>query len=79
MTGVSLSNVPHVLANAVRAAGHVTHDFFEHVGDSITRSIAESEREREESYLAQSVDIADLECRMHELDNARKFGVFWSS
>jgi hypothetical protein len=75
----AVSNMPHVIADAVRAAGHATHDFFEHLGDSLTRSIAESERHREEAYLSESVDLADLECRMHELDYARQHSVFWAS
>lgn len=75
----AVSNMPHLIADAVRAAGHATHDFFEHLGDSLTRSIAESERQREEAYLAESVDLADLECRMHELDYARQHCVIWAS
>lgn len=75
----AVSNMPHVIADAVRAAGHATHDFFEHLGNSLIRSIAESEREREEAYLAESTDLADLECRMHELDHARQHNVFWTT
>jgi len=72
-------NMPYVFADAVRAAGNAAHEFFEHLGDSLTRSIAESEREREEAYLAESSDLADLECRMHELDHARQHHVFWTT
>ena len=75
----AVSNMPHVIADAVRAAGHAAHDFIEHLGDSLTHSIVESEREREEAYLAESTDLADLECRMHELDHARQHNVFWTT
>jgi|GEM_PF-2979060 len=75
----AVSNMPHVIADAVRAAGHAAHDFIEHVGDSLTNSIVEGEREREEAYLAQATDLADLECRMHELDHAHQHNVFWNT
>lgn len=74
----AVSYMPHVIADAVRAAGHATHEFFEHLGDSLTRSIAHIEHEREETYLAEAVDLADLECRMHELDHARQHNAFWA-
>lgn len=74
----AVTSMSHVLADAVRAAGHATHDFFEHLGDSLSRSITQIEHEREEAYLAESVDIADLECRIHELDHARQHQAFWA-
>lgn len=74
----AVTTMSHVLADAVRAAGHATHDFFEHLGDSLSRSITQIEHEREEAYLAESVDIADLECRIHELDHARQHQAFWA-
>jgi Protein of unknown function (DUF3563) len=35
------------------------------------------EREREQGYLNQSIDIADLERRMRELDRAKRLGPHW--
>jgi hypothetical protein len=75
----AVSNMPHVIADAVRAVGHVTQDFFEHLGDSLSHSIVVGELEREEAYLAESTDLADLECRIHELDHARQHNVFWTT
>lgn len=75
----AVSHMPHVIADAVRAVGHAAHDFFEHLGDSLSHRIVESEREREEAYLAASTDLADLQCRMHELNHARQRHVFWTT
>lgn len=75
----AVSNVPHVVTDAFRAAGRATHDFFERLGDALERKLAASEREYEESYLAESVDLPDLERRMHDLDVARHRFVIWAS
>ena len=83
MSATSLTAMPYAVANAIRAASHgivaTTHTFFEHVGDSLTRSFMEGERERDEAYLAESADHFELERRLRELDYGRKTDTFWPS
>lgn len=85
MSAATFTYMPYAVAHALRAAGlniaATTNAFLERVGDSLTHSIAYSEREREEAYLSESVDCYDLERRMRELDHARNHTntVFWTS